>query len=153
MCKRIQDSVQKWHIELPLARFLYKIHISGTFGKNEINKINNAVQNTKNRHTVLCISVRPRPKRLETRVIIKISTHPCYTRTFDYFSWDSAKIYFFFRKKKSKMADLKKPHFAKRSILNIFLPNWAGWVLGLVGLIDVKGINLAQPMWLWGCPT
>ena len=26
-------------------------------------------------HTVLCISVRPRP--LETRVIIKISTHPC----------------------------------------------------------------------------
>ena len=39
-------------------------------------------------NTVLCISVRPRPKRLETRVIIKISTHPCYPRTFDYFSWD-----------------------------------------------------------------
>ena len=38
--------------------------------------------------TVLCISVRTRPKRLETRVIIKISTHPCYPRTFDYFSWD-----------------------------------------------------------------
>ena len=38
--------------------------------------------------TVLCISVGPRPKRLETRVIIKISTHPCYPRTFDYFSWD-----------------------------------------------------------------
>ena len=38
--------------------------------------------------TVLCISVRPRPKRPETRVIIKISTHPCYPWTFDYFSWD-----------------------------------------------------------------
>ena len=45
------------------------------------------------------------------------------------------------------MADSKKPHFAKRSILNIFLPNWAGWVLGFVGLIDAKGIDLAQPMW------
>ena len=35
--------------------------------------------------TVLCISVDPRPHGLETRVIIKISTHPCYPRTFDYF--------------------------------------------------------------------
>ena len=39
-------------------------------------------------YTVLCISVCPRPKRLNTRVIIKISTHPCYPRTFDCFSWD-----------------------------------------------------------------
>ena len=38
--------------------------------------------------TVMCISVGPRPKRLETRVIIKISTHPCYPWTFDYFSSD-----------------------------------------------------------------
>ena len=38
--------------------------------------------------TVLCISVRPRPHELETRVIIKISTHPCYPRTFDCFSRD-----------------------------------------------------------------
>jgi hypothetical protein len=37
---------------------------------------------------VLCISVGPRPHGLETRVIIKISTHPCYPRTFDCFSWD-----------------------------------------------------------------
>ena len=41
-----------------------------------------------NTFTVLCISVGPRPKRLETRVIIKISTHPSYPRTFAYFSWD-----------------------------------------------------------------
>ena len=25
--------------------------------------------------------------------------------------------------------------------------------LGLVGLIDAKGINVAQPIWLWDCPT
>ena len=30
---------------------------------------------------------------------------------------------YFLEKKKSKMADSKKPHFAKRSILNIFLSN------------------------------
>ena len=53
--------------------------------------------------TVLCISVGPRPKRVETRVIIKM------------FMGLS-------KKKKSKIADSKKPHFAKRSILNIFLP-------------------------------
>ena len=29
--------------------------------------------------TVLCINVAPRPHRLETRVVIKISTHPCLT--------------------------------------------------------------------------
>ena len=40
------------------------------------------------------------------------------------------------------MADSKKPHFAKRSILKFFLPNWAGWVLWLVGLIDMYGIAL-----------
>ena len=63
------------------------------------------------------------------------------------FHENEAKKNFFFRKKKSKMADSKKPHFAKRSILNIFLPNQEGWVLGIVELIDAKGIDLAQPMW------
>ena len=56
----------------------------------------------------------------------------------------SKKKIFFFEKKKSKMADSKKPHFAKRSILNIFLPNWAGWVHGLVELIDAS-INSTNP--------
>ena len=35
--------------------------------------------------TVLCISVGPRPNGLETRLIIKILTHPCYPRNFDCF--------------------------------------------------------------------
>jgi CRP-like cAMP-binding protein len=38
--------------------------------------------------TVLCISVGPKPYGLETRIIITISTHPCYPRTFDCFSRD-----------------------------------------------------------------
>jgi hypothetical protein len=28
-----------------------------------------------------------------------------------------------------------------------------GLVLELVELIDAKGIDVAQPIWLWGCPT
>ena len=35
-------------------------------------------------------------------------------------------------------------------ILNIFLWKFHGLVLGLVGLIDLKGIDVAQPIWLWG---
>ena len=59
----------------------------------------------------------------------------------------------FFLKKKFKMADWKKGHFSKSPILDIFLWKFNGLVLGLVGLNDAKGINLAQPIWLWGCPT
>ena len=28
-----------------------------------------------------------------------------------------------------------------------------GYALGLVGLIDVKSIDVAQPIWSWDCPT
>ena len=52
------------------------------------------------------------------------------------------------RLKKLKMAASKKPHFPDPSILNIFSLNFHGLVLGLVGLIDAKGIDLAQPVWL-----
>ena len=44
---------------------------------------------------------------LETRVIIKISSHPWYPRTFDWFSWGWSKKNFFL-KKRSKMANSKK---------------------------------------------
>ena len=74
-------------------------------------------------YTVLCISVGLRPHGLETRVIIKISTHPCYPRTFACF----------FKQKKSKIADSKKLPFSKPSILNIFSQNWVGLVLGSGG--------------------
>ena len=35
----------------------------------------------------------------------------------------------------------------------IFLWKFNGLVLGLVGLNDAKGIDVAQPIWPWGCPT
>ena len=57
------------------------------------------------------------------------------------------------KQKKSKMADSKKLSFLIPSILNIFLWKFLRLVLGLVGLIDAKGIDVAQPIWLWGCPT
>ena len=53
----------------------------------------------------------------------------------------------FFEEKKIKMADSKKGHFPSLPILNIFFQKFHGLVLGLVGLIDAKGIGLAQPIW------
>ena len=51
------------------------------------------------------------------------------------------------------MADSKKLTFSTPPILNIFLWKFHGWVLGLVGLNDAKGIEVAQPIGPWGCPT
>jgi hypothetical protein len=47
----------------------------------------------------------------------------------------------FFDKKKFKMADFSKWPFFK-------IANSQKLVLGLVGLIDAKAINIAQPIWL-----
>ena len=52
------------------------------------------------------------------------------------------------QKRKKKMADLKKTEFPALPILNIFSWNFHGLVHGLVELIDVKGIGLAQLIWL-----
>ena len=64
-----------------------------------------------------------------------------------------AKVFFIGKKqkkfkKKLEMADLKKACFPALPILNIFVQKFHGLVLGLVGLIDVKGIGVAQPIWL-----
>ena len=63
------------------------------------------------------------------------------------FHGDEAKKNLFFEKIKNKMADSKKGHFPSPPILNIFFQNFHGWVLGLVGLIDAKGIDGTQPIW------
>jgi hypothetical protein len=55
------------------------------------------------------------------------------------------------KKKESKMADSKKLSFSKSPILKIFLRKFHGLVLGLVELIDAKGIDVAQPIWLRDC--
>ena len=50
--------------------------------------------------------------------------------------------------KKNQNGHLKKGHFPAPPILNIFLCKFHGLVLGLVGLIDAKGIDVAQLIWL-----
>ena len=42
------------------------------------------------------------------------------------------------------MADSKKAHFSKSPILKIFSRKFLRFVLGLVGLIDAMGIDVAQ---------
>ena len=52
------------------------------------------------------------------------------------------------KQKKIKMANSKKLRFSKRPILNIFFKQKIHeLVLGLVQLIDAKGIDVAQPIW------
>ena len=53
----------------------------------------------------------------------------------------------FFRKK-HQMADWKKLSFSIPPILNIVFQKFQGLVLGSIGLIDAKGIDVAQPIWL-----
>jgi hypothetical protein len=57
-------------------------------------------------------------------------------------------FYFIFFEKKIKMADSKKLRFSKSPILKKFSRKFYRLVLGLVGLIDAKGIDVAQPTWL-----
>ena len=45
------------------------------------------------------------------------------------------------------MADSKKGHFSKSPILKNFSRKFLRLVLGLVGLNDAKGIDVAQRIW------
>ena len=60
-----------------------------------------------------------------------------------------AKVVFIGKKiwKKNQNGRLKKAHFPAPPILNIFSRKFHGLVLWLVGLIDTKGIGVAQPIW------
>ena len=60
---------------------------------------------------------------------------------------------FFFWKKNQNGRLKNKTHFPAPPILNIFSWNFYGLVLGLVELIDAKGIEMSQLIWSWGCPT
>ena len=59
-----------------------------------------------------------------------------------YFRGDEANFFFF--KKKNQNVRLKKTEFF--NFAEQFLPKFYGLVLGLVGLIDAKGIDFAQPI-------
>ena len=49
------------------------------------------------------------------------------------------------------MADSKNWVFQPPPKAEQLPPKFHGLVLGLVGLIEAKGIGLAQPIWLWDC--
>ena len=51
------------------------------------------------------------------------------------------------------MANRKKQRFSKSPILKKISQKFHRLVLGFVGLIDAKGINVSQPIWPRGCPT
>ena len=84
---------------------------------------------------------------LETRENVKILTHPVYLTNLDWLSWEWSK------KKNSKWPIFQNGRFSKSPILKIFLRKFHRLVLGLVGLIDAKGIDVAQSIWSWGCLT
>ena len=52
------------------------------------------------------------------------------------------------KKKKFKIADSKKLSFSTYPKAEQFPPKFHGLVLGLIGLIDAKGIDFAQLIWL-----
>ena len=54
------------------------------------------------------------------------------------------------KKKKIKRADSKKLSFLTLPKAEQFPLKFHGLVIGIVGLIDVKGINVTQPIWLSG---
>ena len=53
--------------------------------------------------------------------------------------------------KKFKMADSTKLSFSASPKAEQFSPKLHRLVLGIEGLIDAKGINVIQPIWLSGC--
>ena len=66
----------------------------------------------------------------------------------------------FFKKKIQNGRFFEMAVFQNRQFSKIFCENFKDWflqywVLGLVGLIDAKGIDVAQSIiiWPWGCPT
>ena len=93
--------------------------------------------------TLYCIFIGSCCFGLETRVIIKISTPSLLAkRLWLIFMGMKLKIFSFW-KKKSKMTNSKKLRFSKSPILKLFLRKFHRLVLGLVGLIDAKDIDVA----------
>ena len=79
-------------------------------------------------HTLYNVILRIARNLLKTSENIKISTHPFY-HTY------------------SKWPIFQNRRFSKSPILEIFSRKFHRLVLGLVGLIDAKDIDVAQPIW------
>jgi hypothetical protein len=57
------------------------------------------------------------------------------------------------KQKKIQNGRLKKMSFSTSAKAEQFPQRFHGLVLGLVGLIDAKGINMTQSIWPSGCLT
>ena len=55
--------------------------------------------------------------------------------------------------KNKKTKNKTNANFPAPPILIIFWQIFNGLVIELLGLIDAKGIDVAQPICPWGCPT
>ena len=102
-------------------------------------------------HTLYNVILHISRNFLETRENFKISIHPFYHTNLVRFSWE-------WSKKKNEEKNLgweifQNRRLSKSPILEIFLRKFHRLVLGLVRLIDVKGINVTQLIWLSGSPT
>ena len=87
-------------------------------------------------YTLCCISLRRCWFGLETRVIIKILTHPFYPLNLDWFSWVWSK--------KNQNGRLKKIQFRQFSIF--FCESFRDWFLG-----EWVKLMPGALMWLHGC--
>ena len=89
-----------------------------------------------NKHTLYCICLPSCCFGPKTRVVIKMSTHLATQETLTDFHGDEAKKY--------QNDCRKKTEFFNFANSQDFFQTF----LGLVGLIDAKEIDLAQPVWL-----
>ena len=100
-----------WHF----FRFFWKFkpyHYLGIFPQRKATPVHTVKLRDVDRSTIqfctllakdFTVSVCPWPNGLKIRLIIKISTHPCYPRNFDCFSWGWSRKKNW--KKKSKLYD------------------------------------------------
>ena len=132
-----------------LVRKFFDIH-NGNMGWQVFNERKTKSDRVlvKNQHTLYNDILRIARNLVETRENIKIESHPFHHIICDRFllGWSKKKNFFLEKK-------IQNGRFSKSPILKIFLWKFHGLVLGLVELIDVKDIDVAQPIWSWGCPT
>ena len=132
----------------------YSILVTTNFGSSKWPRIFLTIVISRKTVTLYNTILRIARNFLETRENIKISTHPFYHINLRWFSWVwSKKKNFFFRKKNSKWPTQKKLIFQNHQFSKFFSWKFFRFVLGLVGLNDAKGIDVAQRIWPWACPT
>ena len=113
-----------------------------------------AKQKTGTKNLLSLNSIYSRVHKSWNRFFSKILEKPSIVQKKNYTSYKQAGFFTEMKqKKKIKMTASKKPHFPAPPVLNIFSWKFHGLVLGLVELIDAKGIDFAQSIWPWGWPT